>query len=69
MIDGQKTNDINPLYSLANTTQHTTQFHNRSVDTGEARPQQQQSLRIEQLRKSFIALHSQHFIDIYHIIF
>ena len=27
MIDGQKTNDINPLYSLANTTQHNTTHH------------------------------------------
>ena len=30
----QRTNDFNPLYSLANTTHHTTQFHNRAVDTG-----------------------------------
>ena len=36
-IDEQRNNDFNPLYSLAYTT-HTTQFHNRPVDTWQARP-------------------------------
>ena len=38
LIDEQRTNNFNPLYSLANTTHHTTQFHNRPVDTGQAMP-------------------------------
>ena len=42
LIDEERTSDFNPLYSLANTTHHTTQFHNRAVDTGQARPQHQQ---------------------------
>ena len=42
LIDEQRTNDFNSLYSLANVTHHTTQFHNRSVDTGQSRPRRQQ---------------------------
>ena len=34
-----------------------------------ARPQHQQRLHIQSLRKHFITLHNQHFIEIYHFIF
>ena len=61
--------EFNPLHSLANTTHHTTQFHNRAVDTGQARPQHQQRLHIQPLRKPFITLYNQHFIEVYHFIF
>ena len=33
LIEEQRTNDINPLYSLANTSHHTNQTHHCSVDT------------------------------------
>ena len=38
LIDEQRTYDFNSLYSLANKTHHTTQFHNRSVGTEQAQP-------------------------------
>ena len=36
LIDEQRINDSNPLYCLANTSHHTKQYHNSSVDTGQA---------------------------------
>ena len=38
LSDEQRNNDSNPLYSMANTSNHTTQFHNSSVDTRHAQP-------------------------------
>ena len=39
------------------------------VDTGQAGPQRQQRLQIQPLRKPFITLYNQHFIEVYHFIF
>ena len=36
LIEEQKTNDINPMYSLANMSHHTNQTHHSSVDTWHA---------------------------------
>ena len=33
LIEEQRSNDINPLYFLANTSHHTSQTHHTSVDT------------------------------------
>ena len=33
LIEQQRTNESNPLYSLANTSHHTKQFYSSSVDT------------------------------------
>ena len=33
LIDEQKTNDLNPLYSLANTASYTTRYDNSLVHT------------------------------------
>ena len=38
LLDEQKINESNPLYSLANTSHHNTQFHNNSVDTRHTQP-------------------------------
>ena len=41
----------------------------KKIDTGQARPQHQQRLYIQPLRKPFITLYNQHFIEVYHFIF
>ena len=39
LIEGQKTAEPNPLYALANITQHAKQLDNDSVGTGQAQQQ------------------------------
>ena len=41
----------------------------RCLDTVQLRPQHQQRLHIRPLRKPFITLYNQHFIEVYHFIF
>ena len=43
--------------------------HCALLDTGQVWPHHQQRLRIQPLRKPFITLYSQHFIEVYHFIF
>ena len=56
LIEEQKTNEPNPLYALANTTQDVTQLYKDSVLTGQA--QQQHQHTGESIIKYIYTLHT-----------